>query len=309
MPVLAETAYPNKLVKIIVPFPAGGPADTIVRTFGAVLEKRLGQPFIADFRSGAGATIGSDAVAKSAPDGYALLATTGDPLVASVAMFKRLPYNPQRDLALVAVVGSAPMVFAVNASVPANDLRQFVAYAKTRPAALSFGSTGAGSLYHIAGETYLNRVNRLAAVHVPYRGQAPLVQELVGEQITAAFGPAPAFSPFVTQQRLRILGVTGPRRLAAMPEVKTFSEQGVLDEVLQLQQWFAFLVPAATPREIIARLNAEFVRAIDEPEVKAMLETFGFEPLRSTPDEARAIFDSNLAVVPRLIRELGIEPR
>jgi tripartite-type tricarboxylate transporter receptor subunit TctC len=306
---LAARSYPEKVVKIVVPFPAGGPADALVRTFAAHLERRLGQPFIADFRGGAGTTIGSNAVAKSEPDGHTLLATTADPLVSSVALYKRLPYDPRRDLALVAIVGSAPMVFAVNANVPAGDLAEFIGYAKAQPGALTYGSGGVGSLWHIAGESFLNRTNALRAVHVPYRGQAPLVQELVGKQITAAFGPAPAFTPYVAQQQLRILGVTGPHRLAVLPQVKTFAEQGVHAEALQLRQWFAFLAPAATPTKTIGLLNAEFVRAIDEPDVKAMLDTFGFHPLRVTPTEARAMFDRELAIIPRLIQDLGIEPQ
>lgn len=304
---LAKAPYPNKPVKIVVPFPAGGPADTLVRTFGAHLERRLGQAFIPEFQGGAGTTIGTSTVAKSAPDGHTLLATTGDPLVSSLALFKRLPYDPRRDLALVAVVGSAPMVFAVHAQVPASNLAEFVRYATAQPGALSYGSAGTGSLWHIAGETFLNRLHSLQAVHVPYRGQAPLVQELVGKQISAAFGPAPAFSQFAERQQLRVLGVTGRERLAAMPDVKTFAEQGMHAEVLQMRQWFAFLVPAGTPTDTIQLLNQEFVRTLDEPDVKAMLDTFGFQPLRATPSEARAMFDRELAIVPRLIRELGIE--
>jgi tripartite-type tricarboxylate transporter receptor subunit TctC len=306
---LAAGSYPNKVVKIVVPFPAGGPADTLVRTFAAHLERRLGQPFIADFKGGAGTTIGAGAVAKSAADGHTLLATTADPLVSSVALYKRLPYDPRRDLTLVAVVGSAPMVFAVNAAVTADDLAQFVAFAKARPGPITYGSGGVGSLWHIAGETFMNRAHALQAVHVPYRGQAPLVQELVGKQIMAAFGPAPAFTPYVAQQQLRILGVTGAQRLAVLPQVKTFAEQGMQAEALQLRQWFAFLAPAGTPPDTVDRLNAELVRALDEPDVKAMLDTFGFEPLRVTPHEASAMFDRELAVVPRLIQALGIEPQ
>jgi tripartite-type tricarboxylate transporter receptor subunit TctC len=310
-PSLARSAkgYPDRVVKIVVPFPAGGPADALVRTFASHLERRLGQPFITEFKGGAGTTIGGNAVAKAPPDGYTLLATTADPLVSSAALYKRLPYDPAHDLALVAVVGSAPMVFAVNAAVPASTLAEFSSFAKAHPGPLSYGSGGVGSLWHIAGETFLNRVNDLRAVHVPFRGQAPLVQELVGKQIMAAFGPAPAFTPYVPQQQLRILGVTGPQRLAAIPQVKTFAEQGFQSEVLQLRQWFAFLVPAGTPTDTITALNREFVRALDESDVKTMLDTFGFQPLRVTPAEARSIFDRELAVVPRLIQELGIEPQ
>jgi tripartite-type tricarboxylate transporter receptor subunit TctC len=306
---LAARPYPDRLVRIVVPFPAGGPADALVRTFAPHLERRLGHPFIADFKGGAGTTIGGNAVAKAPPDGYTILATTADPLASSAALYKRLPYDPARDLALVAVVGSAPMVFAVNASVSANTLAEFVSVAKAHPGALSYGSGGVGSLWHIAGETFLNRISAMQAVHVPYRGQAPLVQDLVGRQIVAAFGPAPAFAPYVARRQLRILGVTGAQRLATMPEVKTFAEQGFQSEVLQLRQWFAFLVPAGTPGETIDVLNREFVHALDEPDVKAMLDSFGFQPLRVTPPEARTMFDRELAIVPRLIHELGIEPQ
>jgi tripartite-type tricarboxylate transporter receptor subunit TctC len=306
-PASAAGPYPDRPLKVVVPFQAGGPADTLVRGFGAALSKDLGQPLVADFRPGAGATLGVDAVAKAAPDGYTLLATTGEPLTNHSALYKRLPYDARRDLRLVAVVGSAPMVFAVSAAVPARELKDFTTFVTTHASSVSYGSMGAGSLYHLAGETLFNRVLNASAAHVPYRGLAQLSQELVGQQITAAFGAAPAFVPFAQQQRLRILGVTGPSRLASLPNVKTFAEQGFGQEVFQLRQWFAFAVPARTPGAIVTRLNEAFVRALDEPEVQTVMASFGFEPQRGSADDARAFFEREVELGPRLIRELGVE--
>jgi tripartite-type tricarboxylate transporter receptor subunit TctC len=300
--------YPNRAVRIVVPYAAGGPADAIARRFGDQLARRLGQPFVLEFRSGAGGTLGNDAVAKSAADGYTVLFTTGETLVNSSVLWKKLPYDARRDLSFITIIGSLPLVFAAHAAVPANDVAEFIAYAKAAPGGVSYGSTGAGSLFHLAGETLLNRTAGLAAVHSPYRGLAPLTQDLAGGQITASFGVASAFAPFADNRRLRILGVGGANRLPAFPNVKTFAEQGLADDVLGLRVWLGFLAPAGTPRHIVERLNVEIVRALDAPEVVAVLAQNGFEPMRTTPAQALAHFEREMAHVPQRIRELGIQP-
>jgi tripartite-type tricarboxylate transporter receptor subunit TctC len=299
--------YPKRAVRIVVPYPAGGPADAIARRFADQLTRRWGQPFVLEFRGGAGGTLGNDAVAKSPPDGYTLLFTTGETLVHNTALMKKLPYDARRDLSFITVIGSLPLVFATHAAVPANNVAEFVAYAKAKPGGVSYGSTGAGSLFHIAGEKLLNRRFELAAVHSPYRGLAPLTQDLTGGHITASFGVAAAFAPFAETGGLRILGVGSPGRLPAFPAVKTFAEQGLDDDQFKLRVWLAFLAPAGTPPRIVERLNAEIARALDAPEVTAVLAQTGFEAMRTTPAQATAYFESEMARVPGWIRELGIE--
>lgn len=302
-------AYPSRPVRIVVPYAAGGPADAIARRFADQLTRRLGQPFVLEFRSGAGGTLGNEAAAKSAPDGHVLLFTTGETLVNTSLLQRKLPYDARRDLSLISVIGTLPLVFATHAGVPANDIAAFVAHAKARPGGVSYGTTGEGGLFHLAGEMLINRRFGLAAAQVPYRGLAPLTQDLAGGQIAASFGAAAAFAPFAENGRLRILGVASPQRLPLFPNVMTFTEQGLDDDVFKQRIWLAFLAPVATPRRIVERLNAEITRALEEPEVVAVLAQTGFEAMRTTPAEAQAYFEHDMATVPRLLRELGIEPQ
>jgi tripartite-type tricarboxylate transporter receptor subunit TctC len=302
-------AYPSRPVRIVVPYAAGGPADAIARRFADQLARRLGQPFVLEFRSGAGGTLGNDAAAKSAPDGHTLLFTTGETLVNNSVLQRKLPYDARRDLSLISVIGTLPLVFATHAAVPANDIAAFVAHAKAQPGGVSYGSVGEGGLFHIAAEMLLNRRFGLAAAHVPYRGLAPLTQDLAGGQIAASFGVASAFAPFAENGRLRILGVGSPQRLPMFPGAMTFAEQGLDDEVFKQRIWLAVLAPAGTPRRIVERLNAEITHALEEPEVVAVLAQTGFEAMRTTPAQAQAYFERDMATVPRLLRELGIEPQ
>ena len=230
-------------------------------------------------------------------------------LVNATATFKHLPYDPLRDFTFITQVGSLPLVFAVNASVPATDLREFAAYARDKRGALSYGSWGHGINAHLAGEWLLNRSMAADATHASYRGLGPLTQDLVGQQISASFGVAPAFAPFVQGQRLRLLGVTGQTRVPAFPDVKTFAEQGYPDEIFQLRLWMALLAPAGTPRPIVELLHREVVKIIREAEYQAVLANAGFELLANTPDEARANLQRELAIVPRLVKQIGVEPQ
>jgi tripartite-type tricarboxylate transporter receptor subunit TctC len=230
-------------------------------------------------------------------------------LVNNSALHKKLPYDARRDLSFISIIGTLPLVFATHAAVPANDIAGFIGYAKTQPGGVSYGTTGEGGLFHIAGETLLNRRFGLGAAHVPYRGLAPLTQDLAGGQITASFGVASAFAPFAENRRLRILGVGSQRRLPALPAVATFAEQGLDDDVYKLRVWLTVLAPTGTPRGIVERLNAEIARAQDEPEVAAVLAQNGFEAMRTTPEQAQAFFEREMATVPRWIRELGTLPQ
>lgn len=303
----ADAPYPARPVKIVVPLPSGGPADAIVRTVAAQLSARLGQPFVPEFKGGAAGIIGTDAVAKALPDGYTLLAATSDMLVNNTAAFKSLPYDPRRDFSFITQIGSIPLVFAVNSGVPANNLREFAAYAKERHGQLSYGSWGYGINAHIAGETLLNRKLQLGGAHVPYRGLAPLTQDLVGQQITASFGVAPAFAQFVGDKRLKVLGVTGASRIMAFPDVPTFAEQGFNDDIFKLRMWMALLAPAGTPQRIVERLNREVVQIVSGEEFQALLGNAGLELVANTPEQARENLLRELELFPQLMRDIGLE--
>jgi tripartite-type tricarboxylate transporter receptor subunit TctC len=198
----ADPAYPAKPVTIVVPFPPGGPSDAIVRAIAEQLGQRLGQPFITDFKSGAAGAIGTSAVAKAAPEGHTLLAASSDMLVSTTATFKQLPFDPLRDLALVTQVGSLPLVLAVHAGVPVNDLTELAAFARQQRGQFSYGSWGQGTHAHLAAEWLLNRRLGADAVHVAYRGLAPMTQDLVGQRLAVAFGVVPAFALFVKAGQL-----------------------------------------------------------------------------------------------------------
>jgi tripartite-type tricarboxylate transporter receptor subunit TctC len=303
----ADSRYPVRPVTIVVPFAPGGPADAIVRVIAEQLHARLGQAFVPEFKAGAGGIIGTDYVAKAAPDGYTLLMASSDMLVNNTATYKNLPYDPRRDFVFITHLGTVPMVFAVNAAVPANDLQEFAGWAGARRGKLSYGSWGHGINAHIAAEILLNQKLGAQAAHATYRGLAPLVQDLVGQQITAAFGVVPAFAQFVQAGRLRVLGVTGANRVAAFPEVRTFAEQGYSDEIFRLRMWMAILAPGATPQPIVERLNREIVQIVKGPEIQALLGNAGLELLANSPEEAQRNLRYELDIVPRLIREVGVQ--
>jgi len=302
----SEPAYPARPITIVVPFPPGGPADAITRAIADQLGQRLGQPVIVDFKGGAAGILGTDAVAKAAPDGYTLLAATSDMLVNNTATFKQLPFEPLRDLTLVTQVGHMPLVLAVNAAVPASDLAELALWAKDRRGQISFGSWGHGINAHLAGEWLLNRRLGADAVHAPYRGLAPLTQDLVGQRLSASFGVATGFAPFVQGRKLKVIAVTGAQRVAAFPEVRTFAEQGHDDEIFQLGLWMALAAPAGTPPAVIERLHREMVPVVASPSLRALLAHAGFEPVANTPAQARANLQRELAAIPRLVREIGL---
>lgn len=302
----ADPIYPAKPVTIVVPFPPGGPSDAIVRAIAEQLGQRLGQPFITDFKGGAAGVIGTDAVAKAARDGYTLLAASSDMLVNNTATFKQLPYDPLRDLSLVTQVGSLPLVLAVHAGVPVDDLAGLATYARQQRGQFGYGSWGQGTHAHLAAEWLLNRRLGADAVHAVYRGLAPMTQDLVGQRVAVAFGVAPAFAPFVKAGKLKVIAVTGTSRIAAFPEARTFAEQGYNDEIFQFRLWMALAAPAGTPRAVVETLHREMAPIIASAPLRSLLTNGGFEPVLNTPEQARAALERELATVPRLVREMGV---
>src|SRR5262245_45045473 len=207
-------AYPSRPVTIVVPYPAGGPADGPLRAMAEVLRRRLGQPFVLDYRPGAAGGIGTGTVANAPADGHTLLFGSSDTLVNNVALYRHLPYDPTRDFAFITQIGSLPLVLATHGGLPVSNPAEFAAAARALGGQISYGSGGGGTLFHLAGEVLLNRRLGLGASHVPYRGVGPMTIDLVGRQITAAFGLMPAYRGFAADGRLRLLGVTGDTAVA-----------------------------------------------------------------------------------------------
>jgi tripartite-type tricarboxylate transporter receptor subunit TctC len=292
-------------LRVIVPFAAGGPSDVVLRAVGERWRHATGAPLVVEHRAGASGTIGAAAVARAEADGSTLLFAPADVLVNNTAIFRELPYDPLRDFAPVALLASVPLVLAVPASLPAPDLRAFAAWARKRR--IGYGSWGLGSHSHLAGEALLVRRLQLDATHAAYRGLGPMLQDLIGAQLHAAFGVPPVVAPQAEAGRLRVLAVTGERRSRVFPAAPTLRELGYADAVLGLRQWAAFVAPAATPAVQLTRLQHELGAALADPRTQQALADAGFEIGRVLlADDAAALLRAELAWVPPLIRALGV---
>lgn len=281
-------AWPTQPITLVVPFPPGGTTDVIARALGDRLAQALGQRVIVDNRPGAGATLGANLVAKSRPDGHTLLMGAVHHTIAS-SVFRRLPYDFQRDFAPVSTVALVPNVLVVNAATPAQNVRELVALARARPGHLNFGSNGNGTAQHLIG-TLFQRLTGTDIAHIPYGGSGPLITALLGAQVTMSFDTVTPVLPHVRNGRLRALAVTTARRSSALPEVPTLHEAGLAG--FDIGTWFGVLAPAATPRDVVARLNDEIVKAINAPDLRRRLEEIGAEPVGNSPEAmARQIAD------------------
>jgi tripartite-type tricarboxylate transporter receptor subunit TctC len=282
--------YPAKPVRLIVPYPAGGGTDFFARAVGAQLSAQLGQPVVVENRPGAATIIGAEAAAKSPPDGYTLL--LGDTATYSVnpTLYKKLPYDPQKDLAPVSLTGRFALLLVVNpAKLAATSVKDLVEGAKKSPGKLDYASPGPGSPHHLAMEMFKQRTGT-QFTHVPYKGAGPAIQDLIGGQVPLMFLDLAAGAPQIKAGKLKALGVASDKRIAALPDLATLAESGVPG--FEAWAWQALSVPAATPKEIVARLNAEYRKAIAVPELRQKLVEAGIDPLQSTPEEAGAYMRS-----------------
>lgn len=299
----ADAPYPGKPIRIIDPFPPGGVSDTVARYLGQKLSESLGQPIVVDNRAGAGGVVGSDAAAKSAPDGYTLLLAGVGPLTVAPSLYAKLPYDPQRDLQPITQLTSGPLLLVVHPSLPAKNLQGLIALAKSRPGQLNFASGGTGTSNHLAAELFKLGAG-LDVVHVPYKGAAPALTNLVaGESqfMTANIVPA---TPLVKAQRLRALAVTSARRSGILPEVPTIAEQGVPG--YEATAWHGMLVPAKTPPAIVARLHGELVRTLNQPETKERLGSQGLDVVGTTAQEFSAYIRTETGKYAKVIKQAGI---
>jgi tripartite-type tricarboxylate transporter receptor subunit TctC len=287
----AQTDYPAKPVRMVVPIAAGGGTDIIGRMIAQKLAQAFGQQFVVDNRPGAGGIIGSDAVAKAAPDGYTVLVTPTSHAI-NPSIYTKLPYDTVKDFAPVALLVSATTVFVVHPSLPARTINEVVALAKARPGKLSFGSAGKGHLFHLTGELFKTAA-KIDIVHVPYKGGAPAITNLVGGEVSLLFETMLALQPFIDAKRVQPVAVASAQRSPLLPGVPTFVESGFPGIVAS--NWYALFAPAATPRVAITRLNGEIVRSLNAPDMRERLRADGTEVVAGSPEQLGDFVKSELA--------------
>ena len=300
----AQTAFPSKPVRVVVPFAPGGATDVLARTLGEKMAKGFGQPVVIDNKPGAAGIIGTDAVAKAAPDGHTLALALSNSLLTNQFLYTKLPYDAQKDLTLVYQIAVAPLVLVVHPSVPAKTGPELLQYVKANKSKLAYGSYGVGAYPHLAG-AHMSATQQADMNHIAYKGEAPMVQELIGGQIQLAFASALAAKGHIEAGKLRAIGVTGDKRMATLPNVPTLAEQGLKDDAYRVTGWLAFAAPAGTPKPVVDRIAKEVRAAVKQPDVAERITAMGFEAKDSTPETFLASYRQELPIWYRLIKESG----
>jgi len=296
--------YPNKTIKIIVPFAVGGIADTFARVIGQKLADLWGQPVVIENKTGAGGNIGADLVAKAAPDGYTLLMSNIGTHAVNIHLMKSMPFDPVKDFVPIAHVLDAEGLMVVHPDVKAKSVGEVIALAKAQPGKLTYASGGTGTTSHLAGEMFKSAA-KVDIVHVPYKGNSPAITDLVGGQTTMAFATMPTVMPMVKAGRLRALAVIGTSRAALLPDVPTVAESGLPG--FAVSNWIGLFAPAGTPPEIVKRVHAEVQKIMQSPEVVKRLETEGAKFLPMTAEQFADFQKAELAKWGKAIREAGIK--
>ncbi len=302
VPVAAQH-YPERVVRIVNPFPAGGSVDITARLLAQKLSDNLGQQFIVENRGGAGGNTGAEAVAKSEPDGYTLLFTAPGPLVVNQTLYsKGLPFDPAKDFAPIAIFAFTPIVLMVNPQIPATNVQELVAYAKSNPGKVNFGSAGMGSTPHLSGELFKS-MTKTELVHIPYRGTAPAMNDLIAGHIQMFFDLLPGSLPQISTGRVRALANAGAKRPAALPDLPTVAEQGLPG--FDSASWVALVAPARTPAPVLAKLREDVGKAIAAPDIVARLHELGSEPGTASEPRVRAFLDAETRKWAEVIRVSG----
>ena len=290
--------YPNKPVRVVVPFPAGGSTDIVGRTVAQKLSEMGGQQVVGENHAGGGTTIGTDVVAKAAPDGYTLLVTPA-PFTINPSLLAKLPYDALTDFAPITLINTTPLVLVVNPGVPARSVKELIALAKARPGQLNFGSSGTGGSNHLAGELF-NAMAGVKMVHIPYKGNAPALIDLAGGHVDLVFNGMTSALPLIKGGKLRALAVTSMQRSAALPDVLTMDEVALKGFVAVA--WNGLGAPANTPRDVIAKINADVIRIVSSPELKERLKADGSDPVGSTPEQYAVFLRDEIAKWAKVIK-------
>jgi tripartite-type tricarboxylate transporter receptor subunit TctC len=307
LPLLAPTLagaqdFPSRTIRLIVPFPAGGPNDIIARVVGQRMSELTGQPVVIENRAGQGGVLGTDAVAKASPDGYTIAISSAGALTISPNM-EKVAYNTLKDLQPITLVAKVPEMLVVASNVAASNMNELVALAKAQPGKLNFASTGPGSMPHLAGEL-LKLTAKIDIVHVPYRGAAPVMNDLLGQQVQMAFLDLPALLPQIKAGAIRAIAVGAPERAPTAMDVPTTAEAGMPD--LLAENWYGMVAPAGTPAAIVASLNKITAEAMRDPAVKAKLAVQGAELVGDSPEHFRGFIESETAKWARVIKDAGV---
>jgi tripartite-type tricarboxylate transporter receptor subunit TctC len=297
-------AFPAKPIRIVVPFSAGGPTDITARLIGPRMTELLGQPIVIDNRAGATGIIGAELVAKSPADGYTLLFGTASVVAINMVTYSKLPYDTLRDFLPLSPIMTTSTILVVHPSVPAKNLKELVALAKARPGEITLGSAGTGGTLHLPIEMLMKSAN-VKLTHVPYKGAAPAVTDVVGGQLTGMFVDLPVISPYVKSGRVRALAMASPKRSPYFPDVPTTKEAGYND--VELQNYYALFLPIKTPRDVVAKLHDAVVKTVNTPAVRDKLVETGADPLTMTPDEFTRFLRADIEMWGRVVKAAGVK--
>ncbi len=299
---MAQT-WPSKPISLIVPFPSGGTTDVLARAVGVELSKVLGQPVVVESKPGAGATLGADFVSKAKADGHTLLMGAVHHTIAS-SVYKKLPYDFQHDFAPITTVALVPNVLVINtAQTPVKNVQELVTLGKSNPGKLAFGSNGNGTAQHLIGSQF-EMMGGVNILHVPYKGSGPLTTDLLGGQISMSFDTITPVLPHIKAGKLKALAVTTAKRSTSLPDVPTLDEAGM--KGFNLGTWFGILAPAATPKEVITRLNADIVKIINSPDFRKKMEEIGAEPVGNTPDQMAKQIKDDTNMYAKLVKDAKV---
>ena len=297
-------SYPTKAVRLVVPFLAGGSTDIVGRTVAQKLTEMWGQQVIVDNRPGGGTTIGTDIVAKAAPDGYTLLVTPA-PFTINPSLLARLPYDALNDFAPITLINTTPLVLVVNPGVPVKTVKELIALAKAKPGKLNFGSSGTGGSNHLAGELF-NAMAGVKMVHIPYKGNAGALTDIVGGHLDVVYNGITSAIALIRGGKLRALAVTSLQRSAALPEVPTLDELGL--KGFESVAWNGLTAPAKTPRDVLMKINADVVRIVGSPELRERLKAEGSDPVGSSPEQFAAFLRNEIAKWAKVIKFANVKP-
>ena len=301
--VSAQT-YPNKPIKIVIPYGPGGAPDILGRLIGVKIQTSLGQPVVVENYPGAGGTIGTDFVAKAPPDGYTILVATTANLSISPHLYPKMPYNALKDFTPITLVANSPLILTVSKNVPANNLKELIAYGKANPDKLNYASAGSGTIQHVAGALFANMAG-IDAVHVPYKGTAQILPDLVAGRVNLMFNSPAPMLPLVKDGSLKAIAIGSLNRSPLIPEYSTVSEQGLTG--FDVGPWYAFFAPAGTPPAVIARLNKDITAALALPDIKEKYADMGLEVAPSTPAELAQVTKRDYDKFGKIIKDNNIK--
>lgn len=300
--IYAQT-WPNKSIRLIVPFPPGGATDILARQIGQKLSEKLNQQVIIDNRGGAGGNIGTELAAKAVPDGYTLLLDPGSTLTINPALYSKLAFDPVKDFLPVTQLVVVPYIIVVHPSVSVRSIKGLIALAKSRPGQLTYASSGSGQATHLAGELFDLKAG-VSMVHVPYKGAGPAIVDLIGGQVSLMFGNMGSVLPYVKSNKVRALAVTGAKREPLVPDLPTVAESGLVG--YEISEWFGILVPAGTPKEIVTRLHTELMNILNTPAMADYLLSQGFTPIASTPEAFSQLIRNDLVKWAAVVKQANI---